>query len=174
MSKTSAEWWEETVRDQAKLTEWLKKQHRGEATAADRILAFAEKYATAEHQMVLGVIATQERRHAEWVLGLLSVRGIEPDTSNAEERYWKETLPGIEDFETGAGVAAHAERMRLERIRAIVASPETPADVREVFARILPEEEFHARAFRGMADWKGLVRTEEFHERGAEALGLVL
>lgn len=63
--------------------------------------------------------------------------------------------------------------MRLERIRAIVESPRTPWDVREVFARILPEEEFHARAFAAMADWKGLVRTEEFHERGAAALGLI-
>lgn len=114
----------------------------------------------------------QERKHAGWVLGLLQTRGVEPDTSNAEKRYWQEVLPEIESFETGAAVGAHAEAMRLERIRAICCDQEAPQDVRDVFQRILKDEVFHEQAFRDMAGREAMQRTAGAHERGRELLGL--
>lgn len=171
--QTSSEWWQKTKSDPVVLNDWLVKQYRGEATAAKRIRAFADEYAAdPDDRVILNRIATQEERHAAWVLTLLASRNIEPNVENAEERYWKETLPEVESFESGAAVGAHAEKMRLDRIRVIAEDIEGPSDIREVFARILPEEEFHERAFRQMAGPDAMSKTEASHERGLQLLGL--
>lgn len=172
--KTSEQWWEEVKADEAKLSDWLIKQYRGEVTAGDRVESFAKKYAPNSHAAsTLFVIAGQERQHADWVLELLNSRGITPDVSNAEERYWKETLPEVESFETGAAIGAHAEAMRLKRIRAIVADQSAPEDVRQVFEKILKDEIFHEKAFRKLAGKEAMMKTTESHQRGMELLGLV-
>lgn len=173
MSKTSQQWWNEVKGDPKRFNGWLLRQFRGEATAAERIVEFADKYAPdVQTKRILYTIASQEATHADWVLQLLKTRGIEPDVSGAEKRYWKETLPDITSFETGAGVAAHAERMRLERIKTISEDPTAPADVKETFTRILRDEQFHERAFREMAGPMGLEVTLDSHRRGRKALGL--
>lgn len=172
--RTAEQWWAETKADEGALRAWLIKQHRGEASAAARIRKFRDEYAPAgEPRAVLSLIADQEERHARWVLDLLKARGIDPDVDGAEERYWSQTLPAIESFETGAAVGAHAEAMRLRRIRAIVFDASAPADVREVFAKILPEEEFHERALRRLAGDVAMSQTAGAHARGEQLLGLV-
>lgn len=173
--KTSRVWWEDVLSDEAKLIEWLQSQHYGEVTAADRILAFSNQFCHDEHHTrTLGVIAQQERMHAAWVRGLLTSRGVSPHTPEKAGRYWDVTLPGIKDFETGSAVASHAERMRLLRIRVIVEHPLTPLDIRDVFAKILPEEIFHERAFAKMAGEEALRDTEGAHDLGMKALGLTM
>jgi len=170
---TSQQWWAEVKADAARFNDWLVRQYRGEVTAAKRIESFRDAYARdAEPKRVLTLIAAQEERHAAWVLDLLRARGIEPDASGAEERYWREALPAVEDFETGAAVGAHAEEMRLARIRVICNDEEAPADVRSTFQRILKEEEFHARAFRKLAGQPAYFRTQGAHDRGMALLGL--
>jgi rubrerythrin len=174
--KTSQQWWNEVKNDAIKLGEWLVKQWRGEVTAAERIMSFSSHFAQTGKQITtLAVIASQEAQHAKWVKELLDSRHIivDPNVVNqAEKRYWKETLPGIEDFATGAAVAAHAEGMRLERIRVICEDAETPEDIRSVFKRILKDEEFHERAFAQMSTQKALAATQGKHDLGRLALGL--
>lgn len=172
--RDSHAWWEAQKRDPAALAAWLLDQYRGEATAAGRIEMLRDAYAepgTRAHR-VLGVIAGQERRHAVWVGDLLAARGIEPRIGPKRERYWRPTLEVIRDLETGCAIGAHSERMRLERIQVIAADPEAPADVRAVFQRILPEEQFHARAFAELAGPEALVATRGAHDLGRRALGL--
>jgi rubrerythrin len=172
--KTSLTWWNEVKASPSLLKDWLVKQYRGEVTAADRIRTLADNYATTGLQRkTLEVIASQEETHASWVLGLLNARGIMPCSENAEDRYWAATLPGIEDFETGSAVAAHAEKMRLERIQVICEDQEAPEDIRSVFSRILKDELFHERAFRQMSTPAALAKTQDNHELGRTALGLV-
>jgi hypothetical protein len=175
-TRTSAQWWAETKADPAKFNEWLLKQYRGEVTAAVRIVKLGEQFGiTGKNAVTLGVIAGQEANHAQWVGELLKARGIElPTVEEAEERYWAKTLPGIESFESGSAVAAHAEEMRLERIRVIVADADAPIDVRAVFTRILREEVFHARAFREMSTDAAMAATLNAHEAGMAALGLTI
>ena len=175
-SRDSARWWEETRSDTSRLVDWLFDQFRGEATAASRIERLRDTYAapSGRAHRVLTVIAGQERRHAEWVAGLLRARGLAPEVrGEPEARYWARMLPGIHDLETGCAVGAHAERMRLERIEVIAADPTAPEDVRDVFARILREERFHERAFRELATPESLERTRDAHALGREALGLI-
>lgn len=170
----SRSWWERTKKDERLLSAWLKKQHRGEATAAQRIEMLRDRYAHEPRAArTLSVIAEQERKHAAWVKALLDRRGISSDTAHAEERYWVEPLAQIHDLETGCAVGAHAERMRLARIEAICDDVTAPADVREVFTRILPEERFHERAFRELAGEAAMTATRDAHEVGRRALGLV-
>lgn len=173
--QTAASWWESVKSDEAKINEWLIKQYRGEITAADRILRFAGQYSrNNQEESILEAIAAQEKQHAQWILELLTARGIQPVVENAENRYWAETLPGITDFETGAAVAAHAEGMRLARIRVISSDEDAPSDIREVFKKILKDEEWHERAFTKLSSPEALEATKSNHEAGLEALGLVL
>lgn len=177
--QTSFEWWQAVKAAPVLLLNWLRKQYHGEATAAIRMREFLARFGeqAREPRWVATVeeIARQEETHAEWVGELLRTRGEEPSVLVGKvERYWEATLPGIESWESGCAVAAHAEAMRLERIRVIAADPDAPADVREVFARILPQEEFHERAFRAFASDAALTAALEGHTAGAEALGLIV
>lgn len=169
---TSVQWWDSVKHDPTRFADWLMKQYRGEVTAGTRIEEFATQYAPERDRKVLNIIAAQERQHAEWVLGLLTARGIKPVVDNAEDRYWRQTLPEIESFETGAAVGAHAEAMRLERIKTICDDESSPTDVRDVFQRILKDELFHERAFRKMAGPVAMSQVMDAHARGREVLGL--
>lgn len=172
--KTSLSWWNEVKASPSLLKDWLVKQYRGEVTAALRIRNLATVYATDQRQRdILEVIAGQEEMHAKWVLGLLNARGVTPMVDRAEDRYWAATLPGIDDFETGAAVGAHAEAMRLERIKVISEDQTADADIRETFTKILKDEVFHERAFRNLSTPEALAKTEGKHELGRKALGLV-
>lgn len=172
--RDSQTWWMATRDDPARLHAWLYDQYRGEVTAAGRIELLRDRFAEpgSRAYRVLTVIAGQERDHADWVGDLLAMRGLDPEVGDKPERYWQRVLPGISDLETGAAVGAHAETMRLERIEVIANDPDAPADIRAVFARILPQERFHARAFTSLATSEALARTAGAHEPGREALGL--
>lgn len=174
--KTSKQWWDEVKADQAKLVDWLKKQYTGEVTAAERIEQMRDQYATqgkVEYRM-LTFIAYEERQHAQWIGELLQNRGIEPEVGDPNKRYWKETLQGIEDLETGAAVGAHAEAMRLDRIRAISFDITAPYDIKCVFEKILRDEIGHEKAFRKLTTPEALEAARGNHEAGASALGLVV
>lgn len=176
--RTSVQWWNEVKADPARMEDWLIKQWRGEVTATNRIKRLADQFVADDSReaKILNVIADQELTHAGWIGDLLISRGIPIDITEidrAESRYWAETLPGIKDFQTGTAVAAHAEGMRLERIRAIVADEESPIDIREVFVKILKDEEWHERAFTELSTEAAMDATKDNHNLGLEALGLV-
>lgn len=172
---SSKVWWENIKANPDEMIDWLKDQYHGEITAHDRIMDFVEQFSpeNPRHKKTLELIADQEKRHAAWVGDLLSTRGITPAVLDKEERYWQQTLPQVDSFESAAAVASHAERMRLERIRVIVSDDTADADIRAVFARILPEEEFHERAFRGMAGGEAMQAALEAHLAGRAAIGLI-
>ncbi|MBL9103202.1 MAG: hypothetical protein JNL82_19810 [Myxococcales bacterium] len=173
--KTSNEWWAATRDDPRRLHAWLLAQYRGEVTAAARIEALRDRHARpgARAHRVLTTIAAQERRHAAWVGELLRARGLAGEiVGEPEARYWRRTLPAIVDLATGCAIGAHAEAMRLARIAAIAGDPAAPPDIRAAFARILPQERFHERAFRGLATPDSLAATRDAHALGRAALGL--
>lgn len=173
--RTSAEWWDEVKRSPELMSDWLIKQYRGEVTAAERIMAVVGKFdLNSKTKRILTEIASQEEAHAEWVLELLQSRGITPSIDGAEERYWKTVLPAAVDFETTAAIGAHAERMRLERIRAIVHDQDGPQDVRATFQKILKQEEWHAIAFERIAGPAAMAKMEYTQEQGRAVLGLVV
>lgn len=172
--KTSQEWWSIVKNDNVLLNNWLLKQYRGEVTASHRIMNFANKYCKDQETLTsLETIADQERLHALWVLELLKIRGIIPSIDNAEEKYWKETLPEIQSFETGVAIGAHAEAMRLERIKVIADDTEAPQDIRRAFKRILKDEIIHEATFRKLAGEEAMNLTKDAHEKGMELLGLI-
>lgn len=174
--KTSKEWWDEVKASPEKTIDWLKKQYVGEKTAALRVTQFAAQFANTERsETILNMIAIQEGNHAGWIRALLEARGVDVKAIIHEnERYWRETLKGITSLETGAAVATHAEAMRLERIRVIANDEETPADIRAVFQKILPDEEWHEKAFRNLSTPEAIEATRHNHEAGTQALGLVI
>ncbi len=174
MAVSSQQWWNKVKASPTLLNAWLIKQYRGEATAASRISAFSTT-APEKHQKALALIAEQETQHAGWVLDLMKARGIEETMrlEDAEKRYWAKVSPAATDFHTTAAVAAHAEGMRLERIRVISEDETAPTDIRETFAAILVDELFHEAAFRLMAGEDAMESTLPSHRAGRELLGLV-
>ena len=172
---TSVQWWNSIKINDKLLTDWLKSQYHGEATAAVRIRKFANEYAVNTRQKrALEVVAGQEELHAGWVEKLLKSRGIIASILDKHERYWDKTLQGITSWETGCAVAAHAEAMRLERIRVIANDLYAPNDIRKVFQQILPQEEFHETIFRKFSNPEAMATTDINHIQGLEALGLIL
>jgi len=172
--RTSETWWADIKTHRVAFEAWLHDQYRGEVTAAARIEALRDAFAEpgTHAARVLTSIADQERTHARWIAELLVARGLAPGRLDAEERYWKQTLPAVVDLETGAAIGAHAENMRLERIEAIAGDDAAEPDVRAVFRRILPQERFHARAFRSLTTAAAMEKTARAHELGRRVLGL--
>lgn len=172
--RTSKQWWDAIKTDDSALIGWLQKQYHGEVTAADRIEKYALSRAGADFTRdTLSLIAEQERTHASWVGDLLRARGVEPRVLDKDERYWDRVVGAIDSLESAAAVAAHAEVMRLERIRVICEDASAPADIRDVFSRILPQEMFHADAFAVIAGKPAVEAARTGHLAGAEAIGFV-
>lgn len=172
---TTTEWINKVLMEDGYLEHWLQRQFVGEINAARRVHEFAlsspEKYAP-----VLFKIAQDELKHAQWVLDLLESRNIPiptaKDKATAEVRYWEPILKHAQDFDTTAAAGYHAEGMRLNRIRALVADERIDQDIREVFAKILPDEIFHEKAFGAMASEAAKVMMADKHEEGLARLGL--
>lgn len=174
----SQEWWLATKADPEKLIDWLKKQYHGEATAAVKMRGFLASFGKEAKDpsfiTVVESIAAQEEDHARWVGELLEARGIKPEViEGRHERYWEQALPGIDSWETGCAVAAHAEKMRLDRISVIAADETAPDDIRKVFQKILPDEIWHEESFRVFSTPEAMAKTFPNHKAGAAALGLV-
>lgn len=173
---TSQQWWDEVKNDDTKLTEWLRRQYVGEMSAVNLLSQILLRFgadATEEQWGNVYSVMLQEARHAFWMKQVLVRRGIplEKD-ARAETRYWAEVVPNIHTFADAMSAAFHAESMRLERI-CIIAAERDPRflDLTAVFARILPDEEWHAKIFGEM---RGTADTSAYHQKGLEALNLVL
>lgn len=170
--RSSEQWWQELKLSPERQIDWLKKQYHGELLAAERVAKFRDDSFGTEWFKTLDAIASQEAKHAQWVGELLQARGIEPQRLQKEERYWNITLAGVNAFEELAAAAAHAEAMRLERIKVIQADPETEPDIKAVFTQILREEEFHVSAFTRMAGDSALQAALAKHEAGMAAINV--
>lgn len=174
--RTTAQWWADVSQDDTKMIEWLKAQYHGEVTASTRIAEMITQYnVTGKNKETLERIVEDEKIHAEWVRCLLASRGIPAEVLEKEERYWNATLPKaveVNTFEYMCAVAHLAETMRLDRIT-LLSSDARFADIADIFSRILPDEEFHAKAFGEMSTPEAINQAREYHNIGMNALGLV-
>lgn len=176
--KTPQEWWDSVKGDPEKIIAWLKNQYHGEATAATRIRELITVHFEPDSTpyKLSSRIASDEDRHAAWIGALLITRGITPKILKKEERYWSAAL---EDAPEGdglyvAGIAAHAEEMRLARIKIIMDDDTAPKDIQLIFKEIYHDEVFHAKAFKEISGDNYYDQTTEKHAAGLEALGLIL
>ena len=176
--QTSQEWWNSIKNDEQAIIDWLIKQYHGERTAAIRMenmLLDESIYLSPAQCIVLDVISHQEAQHADWIGQLLNNRGVDAELlTDHEERYWNKTLSGKHSADELFAIAAHAEEMRLERIRVIVKDKDARHDIRQIFGLILCDEEFHARAFKHNTPSENYEAARANHEAGMMALGLVI
>ena len=129
-----------------------------------------------KYQFMVERIADDEDRHARWVAKLLESRGITAEVLQKEERYWKEVMTEdfTEDGNYAAAVAAHAEEMRLERIKVIMDDEQADADISETFKNIYKDELFHTKGFKLIAGDEYYNKAAGVHAKGLEALGLIV
>jgi tRNA isopentenyl-2-thiomethyl-A-37 hydroxylase MiaE len=174
--KTTKQWWTAISTDPDKLIKWLKDQYHGEVTAEKRIRDLITTYSLNKHQIkIINHIADDEAKHARWVKQLLTKRGIVAKVLEKEERYWDATIPKsieINTFEYACAVAHLAELMRLDRIK-LLSSVDEFHDIAEVFKSILPDEEFHVKAFGKMTTDKDIKLARKYHNIGLNAIGLI-
>jgi len=171
MPKTSKEWVEEISQDSLKLHYWLERQYIGEELAARRLEELCKHPDLTDKQRpVIKRIALEERLHSKWIAALLPSL---PEVNYDEDRYWSKINLSELSLDELLAAGHHAEEMRLERIQAVVES-NLPKNIREVFAKILPMEKFHSRAFGSLASEEALAKTEENHRAGMLALNLVI
>ena len=170
--KTTQQWLSEVKASPEKLTQWLERQYVGEALAAERIQSLAD-CTPGRANAILAKIASDELKHTEWVAELLTARGIALPTPTYDgTRYWEPILENLHTFTEVAAAGHHAEAMRLVRIRALADDAEIDQDIRDVFARILPDEEMHAKAFEALSTPEAIESTRSLHNAGLELLGL--
>mgnify|MGYP000211553779 FL=1 len=170
--KTTQQWLDEVKASPEKLTQWLERQYVGEALAAERIQSLAD-CTPGRANAILEKIAADEKKHTEWVAELLTARGITlPAPTYDGTRYWEPILENLHTFSEIAGAGHHAEAMRLIRIRALAVDEDIDEDIREVFTRILPDEEMHAKAFAALSTPESIESTRQLHNAGLELLGL--
>lgn len=168
-ARTSEEWVESVEASPEKMQQWLKRQYIGEMLAYQRIKALSENPEVSPAEAtILRRIAGEEKLHADWVRGLL--KDI-PEVSYDGDRYWKEMNLSRLSLDELFAAGFHAETMRLSRIKAIVGS-NLPEEIKEVFGKILPMEENHARYFDDLSSEGAKSKTAEYHASGMEALGL--
>lgn len=171
--KTTQQWLTEIKASSTKLNHWLTRQYVGEALAASRICELAETQEDTRCKTLLNKIALDEDLHCQWVADLLLARNIKlPNVSYENTRYWEPILGKISTFEEITAVGHHAETMRLLRIRALVNDLEIDEDIRQVFKNILPDEEFHAKAFAALTNEETIESTRHLHQAGLDMLGL--
>lgn len=174
--KTSKEWWDDTKKSDEKIVNWLKNQYHGEAVASERIRKFILPHFTDKYAFMVERICDDEQRHSEWIAKLLQNRGVEAKILQKEERYWKTVM--TDDFNNdgnyAAAVAAHAEEMRLERIKVIMEDTDSPNDIRETFQNIYKDELFHAKGFKLICGDEYYEKSSENHAKGLAALGLIV
>lgn len=171
MQKTSKQWVEEVSKDPVKLQHWLERQYIGEELAARRLQELCtHPDLTDKQRPIITRIAEEERLHSQWIAKLLPSL---PEVSYDEDRYWSEVKLSELSLDELLAAGHHAEEMRLERIQAVVDST-LPNNIREVFAKILPMEKFHAKAFGSLASEDALAKTEANHIAGMQALNLIM
>lgn len=174
--QSSAQWWKAIKNDKAAFIDWLQKQYHGEITSVDRLKSFLRDFgnqAIDYERKMIELIIKQEAQHAEWVAQCLKTRGVDPRKLDKPERYWDKTLPSVTSFRRGCAVAAHAEAMRLERLKVIAGDITAPFDIKTTFERILGQEQFHAEQFKRMGSSE-MDSTAKSHAAGLEVLGLVI
>lgn len=175
--KTPLEWWLGIKDNPELIINWLKNQYHGEATAASRIrniitIHFEED--SLPHTLCER-IANDEEKHATWIGSLLEARGIEPILLDKKERYWDAVLEEApENGEFNAAIAAHAEEMRLERIKIIMNDETAPKDIVDTFKQIYKDEVFHAKAFKHISGQEYYDQSSINHAKGLEAIGLII
>lgn len=171
MPRTSKEWVEEISQDSLKLHHWLERQYIGEELAARRLEELCNHPDLTDKQRpIIERIAKEERLHSEWIAKLLpSLSEVNYD----KYRYWSKVKLSKLSLDELLAAGHHAEEMRLERIRAVVES-DLPENIREVFAKILPMEKFHAKAFGSLASKKALENTKENQKLCMKAINLTI
>lgn len=177
--KTVSEWLCEIKNSGDKFHHWLKRQYIGERLAALRVRALANTL-KGKQRKVFEKVAQDESNHADWILSLLNSRNIQVPNIEFETkefasttRYWRHLNDGM-SLEQLFAAGAHAEEMRLHRIKALADDAEIDQDIRWVFKNILKDEQFHAKAFRKAAGETAYSDARGNHEAGLNALGLVL
>ena len=177
--KTSQQWWD-SIKDSPNLiNNWLLNQFYGEMSAYLRITSVLNSNVqlSTKQQKALEKICQEELTHAHWIRDLLTTRNLVADSTKEHvERYWQNTLPSLEDKTSDElfAIGAHAEEMRLERIKVIANDLNADKDIKETFVKILKDELTHAALFKNLTTEDEYNKAKVNHDNGLNALGLVI
>ncbi len=162
-------WWSRLVPDEAALTKWLQKLEVTERDGQARNIAANEQWNPAgpEYRSVAERILLQtgddEARHADMIVDVLRARGLGPSGNPPSSIYWARMETHITSLESCCAVFALGERLAAERFQIIVDHPDTPDDIRALVSLILPDENYHTKAYQRLAGQVEIDKMMEHH-----------
>ncbi len=169
MNKTDIEftkaWWVRVVSDNDRLVPWLQKLQRTELGGyTDHVDWMAKNAVTERERLILTNIAQDELKHSELLIDMFNDRGIEVVTDGPQSTYWSEVLATVQDTSDYCAANYFGEALASYRFEIILSMDETPADIRYVIGRALPDEIFHRETLQRLAGEEALERMKVVHD----------
>ena len=176
LSDRTLAWWERLLADEAAMNRWLIKLHGTEIGGYHDNLSFNMRFNDGRCDNLAGRIFSDtgrdEKKHAFILEELLAERGLgtlqDVDTPSI---YWDTMYTALEDIKSAAAILYHGEKLAADRFHIIAEHNGTPADIKYFLDIALPEEQFHAAAFKALA---GSDAIEQIAELQTHALNWTL
>lgn len=169
------DWWKRCLADPAKLAAWLQKLQITEISGytdwADVFIPRYRKEINSRTESILTNIALDEMKHSQLLLGLMLERRIKPlETLECQSTYWATMYLCQTDLNTCCAANFFGESLAADRFEVIESMKETPSDIRDVIARILPDEIFHKVTLKKLAGDEAIETMREAHETAVARL----
>lgn len=159
------DWWRRCIADNHKMTLWLQKLQRTELSGyTDHIEFMATHKISNREQLILTNIANDELKHSGLLIDLFADRKIEAVPVGEESSYWLDILKDVQTFEDYCAANYFGEALAAFRFDVIHSMPETPADIRELISKVLPDEIFHRETLQRLAGDDTLARMKLLHD----------
>lgn len=173
LSDFTKQWWEQKLL--AGMEDWLVRLRSTEWDAANRFQLTLDTWpVTGDALYVFSRIMADERRHSSMVETVLVQTGIPFPESAAvgRERYWEQVWPKVSSFQHACAALMFGETLAITRFRVICEHPDTPAFVKELIERLIPDEYRHIRELSDLAGLEAINEMRGHHHDGMEALNI--
>lgn len=165
------QWWKGVVADEAKLLKWLQKLQQTEIGGYDDYMSFLSLYKVDERTTkVFTNIAEDEKKHSGLIIDLLESIGSKASVIAMPSTYWDDMNGYICDVKSAAAVNYFGEALAAFRFELIEEHPDTPANVRELIQKVLPDEQFHRETLKRIAGDSILELYSTYHFDAVEKL----
>lgn len=162
------EWWSRLCRDEEKMVRWLLKLQQTEYEGFTGNKEADEKWSNGNQAAsnIFRVTGDDELRHSDILVKLLRDRGVVgSDQVSPPSYYWTEMDKIITDLHSCAAVFHLGEALAAWRFQIIRDHPDTPGDVAHFINQALPDESYHARAFRRLSTDAAIEKATATHIR---------
>lgn len=158
-------WWDGLLKDDERMMRWLQKLQQTEYDGFTGNREADEQWGGGNPAVsnVFRVTGDDEKRHSDLLVDLIHKRGGTTVEVQPESLYWTEMDAIITSLETCAAVFHLGEVLAAERFKVLFEHDGTPDDIRAFLEAALPDEEYHARAFKRISSPEAIEIVQRKH-----------